>query len=338
MSSAADPSPSSPRSRLDILETRLRRVAEELADARRRDAAVEHLVGRVADVEARLNTVTEAARQCDQEIDALQIAAATAERPWFRDASVLVSALAFLLSIVTTAVSIHKGDQQETQALRGELRGFIQRLSAIPRENLELTSRYGPVMGTQLSSALNAENRLIAHQAREVIGRIPDLVTPLEYNVVAFSLMAGGEYGEAAKLYQDAIKAADEVNDEVTARRGLATAHSAIGEVEEARKQYAAALQARRRYPSTSPWVLELSDFQTEMGWSVLEISFSECGEARVHADSAMRHLLRLPSMWAQSQAPQIDSLNSQVSRCRSISGGASDLLGSVQPLVPIRP
>src|SRR5262249_29566262 len=56
--------------------------------------------------------------------------------------STLIALAAFLFSFGTTIVSYRRANRQDVHNLKTELRGLLQRLAALPKENLEVMQKY----------------------------------------------------------------------------------------------------------------------------------------------------------------------------------------------------
>src|SRR3982750_4385024 len=87
-------------------------------------------------------TLEERVETMKREIDALQIAAAEKSKPWYGNVSTLLSVIALVFSLGTTLVSYHRANLQGVHDARQELRGMLQRLSALPKENVEIGVKY----------------------------------------------------------------------------------------------------------------------------------------------------------------------------------------------------
>src|SRR2546426_3294976 len=77
-----------------------------------------------------------------REIDALQIAITGQTNPWYKNISTILSVVALLFSFGTTYVSYHRTSVQDIQSRRQELRGLLQRLAALPKENVDIQKKY----------------------------------------------------------------------------------------------------------------------------------------------------------------------------------------------------
>ncbi|MGC2545003.1 MAG: hypothetical protein WA426_04105, partial [Silvibacterium sp.] len=58
------------------------------------------------------------------------------------NSATIISVIALVFSFGTTFVSYRRTRAQDIQSLRQELRGILQRLTAIPREVLDANKRY----------------------------------------------------------------------------------------------------------------------------------------------------------------------------------------------------
>ena len=94
-----------------------------------------------------------------REIDALQVTVTERSKPWYHNVSVLISIIALLFSFGTTLVSYHRNNIQEIQNARAELRGLLQRMAALPKENVEIGVKYAndPAVLAEWTSASHTE-------------------------------------------------------------------------------------------------------------------------------------------------------------------------------------
>src|SRR5215216_3760028 len=89
----------------------------------------------IADTQGELATI-------HREIDALQIVVAERTKPWFKNPATILSVSALLFSFGTTYVSNRRIAAQEVQNNHQQLRTILQRLAALPKENLEVGKKY----------------------------------------------------------------------------------------------------------------------------------------------------------------------------------------------------
>lgn len=201
-----------------------------------------------------------------QEVDdALKIASKQAEGSGLRSPTLIISLLALLFSFGTTTVSYYyyRTRQQDIHDARTELRGLIERLSQIPRENLENSKKYAnePNILGDLSSQMNAENAMIAEEAAALVERIPSHVSAPEYTGVAIALSNSGLTDRALRLIKLGLVTADNVNDEVGLLRFDAICNFQVGDFEKGREQYKKALGIFAKYTPMNSYYVETNTF-----------------------------------------------------------------------------
>lgn len=98
-----------------------------------------------------------------KEVDALQVKILEQRTPWYKNISTIISLIALFFSFGTTFVSYNRTQIQDIQDRRVELRGLLQRLSTLPRENLEATKKYAgdPASASSIYGLINQENTLL---------------------------------------------------------------------------------------------------------------------------------------------------------------------------------
>jgi tetratricopeptide (TPR) repeat protein len=263
-----------------------------------------------------LEALREQVHQNDSEIDVLQI---KAEKSWYKDASVLIALLAFLFSFGTTLVSIHRTNQQDVQAARAELRGLIQRLNALPKENLEANKATARVDAAALSGTVSAENLLIAKQAMELIERrIPEnQVTAVEYLIVANAFSSNALYDEAFRLLDRVLAVERDHNEHVWAYRLYGWSLMLKGDLQRGREMYQRALAFKERYPSVEPGFAEWTNGNTYAGWAMAELSAYQCHEAQ-------ERLERAAVTAATWTGPAWEQLRGQIAELRKASGNCA--------------
>lgn len=260
-----------------------------------------------------------------REVDALQIAAAETRRPWYSNASVILSLLALLFSFGTTAVSYVRTQQQDVQAARAELRGLIQRLNELPVRNMELAREYAaePNLQAMAGSFLAHEQSLLAKQATAVIDRIPGHVTATEYFGVAFALSAAGAYPASLRLLDDGLKVADNFGDEVSIRRQYGMILFQLGKPVQGREQYLEATRIFDKYAAPSSAYRDWTEVLTRMYWAQTEAMFMYCAEAAQQLSEASKSLQKLPpTPNFISIRAQVAQTGVQIDQCRAAAAG----------------
>jgi tetratricopeptide (TPR) repeat protein len=136
--------------------------------------------------------------------------AVSEKQPWYRTPSVLISFVALVFSFGTTGASIYRTSQQDVHDAGVELRGLIQRLIAVPKDALEIRTKYGYDIDLQqqLLMMLSSESQVIAAQAAATAQKIPGRVTATEYGVLADVFFSQGNYTSAKTYLSLAIESA----------------------------------------------------------------------------------------------------------------------------------
>ena len=237
---------------------------------------------RLAALEAEVKSLRERAARSGDESGAPR---ARRFGSWF-NTSVMISFAALLFSFGTTVASYHRTQQQDLHDARAELRGFLQRLIALPRDMAE---------GGSNSAALNAENTLLANQAAEVMQRIPEYVSATEYNVVATAFLTSSLIDRSEEMLKKSLLVAKNVEEEVAAVRTYAMLLVGSGKVKEGRDMFRQALAVHRKYPSNYPSYAAWTDAQTEMHWASAEFGRRNCDESQAHLKKAFALAAGLP-------------------------------------------
>ena len=212
---------------------------------------------------------------------------------WYRQPPVLISILALLLSTVASFYAIILTDRQSDVASRAELGQLIQRLTALPKENADLTAKYAtdPGRSAYLGGLINEENLVLAQQAADVIGRIEGQVSATEYLTVANALERSENYSRSLALVDDGLK----IDSDLTTREGLLRLKGQVlferGDATLARAALEAALQV---WPNLPAWQRARGNAFTELLWSGLEERAGRCEEAKLHLARARTQARRL--------------------------------------------
>jgi hypothetical protein len=231
----------------------------------------------------------------DAEISALHVAAARKTRPWYREAGTIISMLALTLSFGSTYFAQRQAQQRELHDARVELRGLLQRLSELPKENIGLVEQYADpnVRGT-ISGYIQQENKLLAQHAAELMRRLheanPAFVTTSEYILVANALHFSYLSVESIAMFEQAVEVIRDATDGVAVYRGLAGVRFAIGDVEGGRRDFERALRIFDEFPTPSAYQRAYTHAFTEMMWASNERVVGNCPEAQTHLARAWAH------------------------------------------------
>src|SRR5438477_6246525 len=164
-----------------------------------------------------------------REIDALQVTVTERSKPWYHNVSVLISIIALLFSFGTTLVSYHRNNIQEIQNARAELRGLLQRMAALPKENVEIGVKYAndPASRNLVSGFINQENTFLVRSAAELAKKLSrEWGSATEYYAIAVALQAAYDIAGADQFLNYAIYADPDFNVEIHAGARWVTSNS----------------------------------------------------------------------------------------------------------------
>ena len=248
-------------------------------------------VGTDPDLSEQLAELQRRIQQNDDEIDAIQIAAAQ-QAPGgplsvLRSPAVLISVLSLLLAFGTTFLSSTRLDEDRQHAARVELTGYIERLADIPRQQAEIVQQHPGTTASNLLAELNAEMQSLAYQARNVMRSIPSQVSTVEYMSVGYSLQTLGALDDAAELYALGLNRAVSTSDRIFALRSLAGIRFVERDYSAGRELYQQARDAYTAVTGAAELVQANDNAQTELLWGSAELSSGFCVEAATHAGAA---------------------------------------------------
>jgi len=261
-----------------------------------------------------VNDLAESVRVIKREVDALQITVMSQKAPWYKNVPTAISILALLFSFGTTYVSYTRTEAQDIQNTRVELRGLLQRLSYLPRDNFEITKKYPndpSAIGT-LGGFINQENTLLSRQAAELARKLPrNYVSATEYFAVALALQGAYNNEGAKEFFRYAIESAKDFNDRIAALRGNANLMFIMGQPEAGRVEYQKALAVFSGFEQYNEYTIKSTHILTELNWAYSEASFGSKDLANQHISNAESYLSGL------TPSPGTDQLRGQIDQIR---------------------
>jgi hypothetical protein len=247
---------------------------------------------------------------------------ASQKDPWYSNTSTIISVTALAFSFGTTFVSYRRTEKQDIQASRQELRGILQRLSAIPRENLEAAKRNtgDPAAIQGISQLYNQESTMLTRQAAEIVRRLPKgVVSGTEYYAIGNAFQSAYNLSAAKEFLKKAMDVANNFNDEIGAIRSSANLDFIAGQPEEGRVLYQQALGIFTKYPDYDPYTVASTHIFTEIFWGYAEGNIGQFQLAGQHIDNAQRIVEKLPpSMGSDGLRAQIQQARDQLARAVS--------------------
>lgn len=243
-------------------------------------------------------------RAIKAEVDALQVYVMAGIKPWYRQVSSLVAVLALTFSFVTTVLSFMRTADQDVRAQQIELRSLVQRLLALPKENIDLLNKYEDQSqeAIYLSIAVNVENQVLLKHAISIVEQIPDLISSVEYYAIAESLWASGNILDAKRYYEKMSRVALDHQTAVGAYRSLGVLAYQAGQFEESKQMIDRALGVyesdRFKHIESPPLVYRnWTHVQTHTLWAQKLVEFgADCQEVRPHIAEARKLMGNMPS------------------------------------------
>ena len=248
-------------------------------------------------------------------VDSIEEVDRSKETPWYKNISTMIAAAAFLFSFGTTIVSYKRTSSQDVHSLRAELRGILQRLAAIPKENIEAYYKYkdNPSSFNILSGYLNQENLILSKQASDAIKRLPkDQVSSTDYMAIALASQNSRNYDAALMNFKNALDAATVLDDEVVALRSLGAQQMVTGRTGEARANFQKALDIFAKYPGYDDPIKINTNLHAELVWAGSEASAKNLDLAAQHLTNAEQIVAGLPNVQAK------DFLRREVDQART--------------------
>ena len=288
-----------------------------------------------------VNDLEERIQLIKKEVDALQITVMTQKTPWYKNASTTIAILALLFSFGTTYVSYKRTEAQDIQNEKLELRGLLQRLSYLPRDNFETAKKYpnDPTAIVTIGSLINQENTMLSRQAAELARKLPrDYVSATEYYSVAVALQSAYNFEGAKEFLGYAIDCAKDFNDKIAALRSNAILMFLTGRPEAGRVEYQKALDVFSAFGEYDDYTKKATHISTELSWAVAEANAGHKELANQHISSAEEYLSGLPpSPGADQMRGQINQTKMQLNSPSSQTnppdyGTLSPLLESLKP------
>ena len=157
-----------------------------------------------------------------------------------------VAAAAFLLSLISTTITLIRGRREKQRAIRNEITNVLSQIVATALENAKLyqESNETPTPYFQaVSSILNQRNAFLLNQAVFLADQVPDLITAVEYNTLAAANANAGDLFTAGKFYRKAIEASKEAFYKGMAMRSYAGFLFTQRDLEAGRQNFANAIR-----------------------------------------------------------------------------------------------
>lgn len=119
-----------------------------------------------------------------------------------------VALLAFLVSAISTVITIVRGRKEKQRAIRNEITNVLSQIVETALESAKLfhECKEKPTDYYRVaSSILNQRNNFLLNQAVYLSEQVPNLVTAVEYNTLGHAHVEAGELLLAERYYKKAI-------------------------------------------------------------------------------------------------------------------------------------
>jgi hypothetical protein len=239
-------------------------------------------------------------RLSPEELAALKALAADSQRPWWQNYPLLVSVLAFTLSLITSVISAyvaHVRDIHDEESQLAATLGIIQDLN--PKQ-VELHEQYKTTpYESQVSGLINNEVNSALHTAAKLGLHLGSKATSADLTAIAQGVYGLGEYKVSLKLLQYALTAAESANDKSIALRDLGFYMIRTGKGGAALKTgedyYEEALNLDREYElSDQPLALAWLRSMAQLGWAGA-VAPTDCVAAQRHFGEGIKVLSSAP-------------------------------------------
>ncbi|MCU4178544.1 hypothetical protein [Bosea sp. BH3] len=265
-----------------------------------------------------------------QEVDALQIAVMASRQPWYKSIPTIISITALLFSFGTTAESYFRTKQQSVHADRLELRSLLQRLAALPKEDIEIKLKHSNNVQniSVISGFIAQENTLLSRQASEIASKLSDShVSATEYYAIAIALENAFNLKGSRDFYTKAINSKSDITDKITALRGRANNYFNTGDAQSGRVDYQTALNLFPKNDAMyNDFIRKSFDIWTEINWSYAEANIGDKVAAIQHLDAAKKLVDSL------SPGPATAQFEASVQQARAL------FLEEKAPFAPVAP
>jgi tetratricopeptide (TPR) repeat protein len=191
---------------------------------------------------------------------------------------------------------------QDIQSSRQEMRGLLQRLAALPKENVEIQRKYSddPASMNMISGLINQENTLLVQQASELAKKLPrNLVSGSEYYSIAVALQAAYDLPQAEEFLEYSIKSSQSSKDfnvNIGALRTAANLQFLKGQPEAGRVEYQRALNIFSEYPGYDSFTIMMTNLITELAWAYSEASVGAYALANQHVQNGWATVRAMPT------------------------------------------
>lgn len=205
------------------------------------------------------------------------------KKPWYQEISGLISVAAFLLSIGSTFYSCQRESAQDRSAARMTMNSLSQRLTSLPKENLEAAIKYkdDPQALNWFLSLSNIENMSNIDSLDNWLRRYPDLATDQDRYVLAMALGSSGQPIRANRIFSELAQSSKNINVLIAAIRNLAAVDFFNKKIDAGRQRYRQGIDIVNRSTELDANAKNFYNQTTYTGWANMEYTSGDCSAAK---------------------------------------------------------
>jgi hypothetical protein len=241
---------------------------------------------------------------------------------WYRNPSLITSAAAIFISVVTTAMSWYRTYQQDVTSMRAQLASTLQQASSLQIQAIDFYAKYKDDQPAYMRAAtvLNAQNLILAKQAYALATALGTAASSGNLTNVANSLMQSSDVTLAENLAQQAAARADNSIDYVAANRLLGALNFYKGQKKEGEASFNKALDVFKIYPNEakSQDFVNYQHAYTHLYWAQAAVA-SDCQTAKQQLALASQYMVRLSPLARQqlgSTEAEVNRMNQMTAAC----------------------
>ena len=214
------------------------------------------------------------------------------ELPWSKNVPVLIAALAFFLSLLTSLISAYAAYKKDVHDRQAELSAVVEKLLQIPVSRASLSSSIKEGGIASLEQVFAEQNRMLTLEGYNLALRLgSDAAAPELMNIAAM-LTAFENYRAAKQIYRQATLVADNFADEVTALRTFGLTMIRFAQIDRERSEgeqaFEQAMNIGSKYPDVArnPAEISYAHALTQTAWTDAWSGF-DCNKAEFHLQQA---------------------------------------------------
>lgn len=235
-----------------------------------------------------------------EEVILLKELAAKPLRRWWRDYPLVVSVLAFSLSLITSAISAYVAHSRDIHDEESQLAATLTTIQDLNLQQIELHEKYkGTPYEAQASGLVANEYNSVLHRAAHLAVALGSRASTADLTGIAQGVYGLGEYQLSLELLKSALAGAETANDESIALRDLGFYMLRNDRSSDATKlgeeYFERALNLDHEWNlSDQPLVVAWLRSSAQLGWAAA-LASSDCTSAQEHFAEAVKILLGAP-------------------------------------------